>query len=375
MKAPLPHKVLFLTLSVFSATGGIEKVCRVLGKAIYELGLQYGIEVRVFALKGKQESADGNRYFPQTVFTAFGNNRVGYTLKSMAFGRKVNMVLMSHINLLIVGILVKIINPRVKLVLLAHGIEVWRPLPGWKKRLLKKVDLFLPVSHFTKNKMQSLYSIPEEKIQVLNNCLDSFLEQPLQPGKTQALLERYGLKDEHRVLVTVSRMVDAEQYKGYDRVLEALPALLGQYPNLRYLLIGKYDAKEKQRLDALVKKLGVQAVVVFTGFVAEEEMARHFQLGDIFVMPSQGEGFGMVFTEALFYGLPVIAGNADGSVDALLNGELGLLVDPTDTSAIQQSIQQVLVNPKKDTPNQQKLVRHFGYEGYKENWKTIMNTY
>jgi glycosyltransferase involved in cell wall biosynthesis len=369
----LQPKILFLTLRIFSATGGIEKVCRVAGKALVELGLQYGGSVQIFAMYGHKGIADGNAYFPQTAFKGFYGNKIWYVLKSILTGRKADVVLLSHVNLLTAGILIKLIRPRIKLVLIAHGIEVWRPVAAWKRSMLAKVDLFLPVSHFTKDKMKQLYGIPEEKFSVFNNCLDPFLEQPLQTGKAAHLLKRYGLGSHNQVLLTVSRMVDTEQYKGYDRVLEALPALILQYPHLRYLMVGKYDNVEKSRLDGIIGKLGLQDKVIFTGFVPDGEMALHFTLADLFIMPSEKEGFGIVFIEAMFYGLPVIAGNKDGSVDALSNGELGILINPEDPDAIKQAITTILNNPKDHKPDEEKLQQQFSYIRYKRKLYDCMD--
>jgi phosphatidylinositol alpha-1,6-mannosyltransferase len=330
-----------------------------------ELTLQYGGSIQIFSLHGKRDSADRNIYFPQTKYRGFLNKRAAFVGSSFLTGRRSDIVLMSHINLLVPGILIKIFKPKVKLVLIAHGIEVWRPLAAPRRWMLGRVDLILPVSHFTKDKMKELYKLPETKFCVMNNCLDPFLESPLLPGRAPQLLKRYGLDPESRVLLTVSRMVDTEQYKGYDRVLEALPALLPLYPNLRYLLVGKYDQAEKQRLDDIIDKLGLQDRVKFTGFVPDVEMAMHFKLADLFIMPSEKEGFGIVFIEAMFYGLPVIAGNKDGSVDALCNGELGTIVDPENLTEMSDAIKKILDAPAEFEPDQQKLKSQFSYEWYK----------
>ncbi len=314
---------------------------------------------------GEQTMADSNKYFPQTVFRGFNNNKVGFVIKSFFAGRKSDVVIMSHINLLIPGMLIKLTKPNVKLILITHGIEVWRPYAAWKIKLLKRVDLFLPVSHFTKDKMIALYGLPEEKFSVMNNCLDPFLERPLKKEKARFLLDRYGLDVSNQLLITVSRLADTEQYKGYDRVLKALPELLKSFPNLRYVLVGKYDPNEKKRLDAIINKLGLEQVVVFTGFVSDEEIALHFSMGDIFIMPSEKEGFGIVFIEAMFYGLPVIAGNKDGSVDALCNGELGTIIDPENKDEIIHAVKDILDNPARFLPNQEKLHFQFSYEWYK----------
>ena len=109
-----------------------------------------------------------------------------------------------------------------------------------------------------------------------------------------------------------------------------------------------------------------------TGFVSVDELAAHFNLADIYIMPSTKEGFGIVFIEAMYYGKPVIAGNQDGSVDALANGEFGILVDPSHVEEIKAAIQQLLKEPDKYIPTREKLLEKFGYTGYKQRLKSIL---
>ena len=78
----------------------------------------------------------------------------------------------------------------------------------------------------------------------------------------------------------------------------------------------------------LVEEKNLTNNFILTGYIEDKELTDHYLLADVFVMPSTQEGFGIVFLEALVCGLPVIAGNKDGSVDALLNGKLGKLIDP-----------------------------------------------
>jgi phosphatidyl-myo-inositol dimannoside synthase len=74
--------------------------------------------------------------------------------------------------------------------------------------------------------------------------------------------------------------------------------------------------------------LGVTNKVVFTGKIADSEKQDHYRLADVFVMPSVGEGFGIVLLEAAACGIPIVGSEADGSKEALLHGRLGRLVDP-----------------------------------------------
>jgi phosphatidylinositol alpha-1,6-mannosyltransferase len=122
---------LFLTLRVFSDTGGIEKVCRLAGKALYELSKESGNQtVKVFSLY--DEPTDINTiYFPATIFSGFAKKRTNFLCAAISKGIHSQIVILSHVNLLIVGYLIKLFSPKTKLILIAHGIEVWSSIPGW----------------------------------------------------------------------------------------------------------------------------------------------------------------------------------------------------------------------------------------------------
>jgi phosphatidyl-myo-inositol dimannoside synthase len=154
------------------------------------------------------------------------------------------------------------------------------------------------------------------------------------------LRKRYKICDDERVILTVARLAAEERYKGYDRVIRALPAIRAACGPVRFVIVG--EGADRTRIDAITRVMGVQKSVTFAGFVPDEELAAHYALADVFAMPSTGEGFGIVFLEAMGCGTPVVAGNRDGSVDALDHGSLGKLVDPNDVGAIADGIQQVL---------------------------------
>ena len=90
-------------------------------------------------------------------------------------------------------------------------------------------------------------------------------------------------------------------------------------------------------------------------------------------MPSTKEGFGIIFIEAMHYGKPVIAGNKDGSVDALANGKFGLLVNPDDQIAVTNAVREMIINKQLYVPNHQLVKQYFGYKKYKLNLLQILN--
>ena len=368
------HKgTLLLTLNMFSATGGIEKVSRVVGKALQDIATeQLGETVSVFSMYDKQGDVD-ERYFPASVFSGFGENKWRFVYEAVRKGINSRQVILSHSNLLLAGFLIKTFSPKTELILLAHGIEVWSPFSFFKKRMLSKCSRVLAVSQFTKNKMVAVQKLANHKVSILNNCLNPYLELPTNNGKEDTLLQRYGFSGQDKVLMTLTRLSSKEQYKGYDNVLYAIKMLTKEFPSIKYLLVGKYDAAERERLDAIIAGLGLQHQIVFTGFIADAELAAHYSIADLYIMPSKKEGFGLVFIEAMFYGKPVIAGNRDGSVDALGNGDFGLLVNPNEVVEIAAAINQVFENQQAYIPNREKVLNRFGYKEYKDNWSKILN--
>src|SRR5204863_1392426 len=108
------------------------------------------------------------------------------------------------------------------------------------------------------------------------------------------------------------------------------------FRNVGYLLGGR--GADLPRVEAMINELGAAANVTLAVYVADYELRSHYNLCDVFAMPSKGEGFGIVFLEALGCGKPVIAGNKDGSVDAVLNGKLGVLVDPENLDELSEAL-------------------------------------
>ena len=141
----MSRKIILLTLKVFSSTGGIEKVCRVAGKACYEFGLRRNAEIRFLSMYDKSDSADHNKYFPSEIFKGFGVNKKQFIIQSVKEGKNADVVILSHINLLIAGWIIKKINPAVKIILFAHGIEVWGK-KSFMKRSYLKIETYIKSS-------------------------------------------------------------------------------------------------------------------------------------------------------------------------------------------------------------------------------------
>ena len=172
--------------------------------------------------------------------------------------------------------------------------------------------------------------------------------------------------------MTLSRLSAKEINKGYDKVLVAIKTLRQSFPQLKYLFVGKYSVEEKARLDKVIHDLGIEGDVIFTGFVQDNVLAHYYNMADVYIMPSEKEGFGISFIEAIYYKKPVIAGNRDGTIDALCNGKLGILIDPRSQEEITSAIYKVISNIKSFTPDSRLLMENFSYDVYKNKWREIV---
>lgn len=348
-------------------------MCRILGKALFEYGIEQHTAIEICSMYDQKNAAFNNPYFPAEYFSGFGKYKLGFTTAMVNKGRLFDVIILSHINLLLIGWLIKKISPHTKIILLAHGIEVWSPLSNKKKNMLTCCSQIWAVSRFTRDKIISVHGYPSDKCKVLNNCLDPFLPLPSVRDKSPALLDKYNFGENEIILMTLTRLSSKEQYKGYDKIIEAMAGLKDTMGNLKYLLAGSYDEPEKKRLEELISRAGLQHCIHLTGFISDEVLEDYFALSDIYIMPSRKEGFGIVFIEAMYYGLPVIAGNIDGSSDALLNGKLGLLVNPDDVESIQQAITTIGKNKTAFIPNRELMLSYFSYTAYKQNLHTLLS--
>jgi len=252
----------------------------------------------------------------------------------------INVVVCGHINLLSTAWLAAR-SRGAGLALIIHGIEAWQPPHSpMTRRLARNADALISVSRFTAHRFSNWSGVPKDDITIMPNCVDLDRFQPQQ--RDMALVKRYGLQS-GRVIMTMGRLDPRERYKGFDEVINVMPQLLERFSNLKYLIVG--DGPDRARLEAKAAGLDLAANVVFTGYVPESEKVAHYNLADVYVMPSTGEGFGIVLIEAAACGVPVVGSKADGSREALLNERLGRLVDPKKHEELIQAIAAVLESP------------------------------
>lgn len=287
---------------------------------------------------------------------------IGALLRRLAVDRDFDLIWCGHLHLVPFALLARQCTGA-PVAVHVHGIEAWEPTEKWlANKLVSRVDHVISVSETTKERLVAWSGLSPEHGTVVPNTIDFDGLGPV--PKSPELLDRYDLHDRY-VLMTMGRLVGEERRKGFDRVLDVLPEVAAERPDVSYLIVGK--GPDRSRLEDKAERLGVHDRVTFAGYVPEDEKADHFRLANRFVMPSEGEGFGLVLLEALACGTPVIASTRDGGREAVGHGDFGVLVDPREPTQIVDAI----LN-EQTAPPRKAVCDRFGPAAYQQRIEKLI---
>ena len=217
---------------------------------------------------------------------------------------------------------------RKPLVIYAHGEEIttWRQSGKFRamRFAYRHADKGIANSEFTKDELQKI-GVSEQRITLINPGVDI---ERFRPGLLcDDLRAQVGCGESGQLLLSVGRL---SRRKGFDQVIRCVQQLLGDHPQLHYVIIG--IGEDLQYLEKLASDCGVESKVHLLGHVSVNDLPRWYNAADVFVMPNREiagdtEGFGMVFIEASACGTPVVAGMAGGTASSVKEGVSGLRVD------------------------------------------------
>ncbi|MDA7881482.1 glycosyltransferase family 4 protein [Akkermansiaceae bacterium] len=254
----------------------------------------------------------------------------------------------------------------------AHGIDVWNIEGSKVADGLMSASAILPVSNYTADRLREQLGETIPPIEVFPNTFDANRFSATPSGTPWR--DQLDLPTDAQVMLSMCRVSKTESGKGYHRLLLLLPRLIETHPKLYWVLGGKGD--DLENVKRIAADLGIADHCRFPGFVPDDTLPDLYRSSDLFVLPSKKEGFGIVFLEAAATGLPVIAGNRDGSVDALADGALGILIDPESDEEIASAIDQVLTTTPR---NRQELhddcTARFGKDAFRNRLARILSNY
>ncbi len=334
---------LFCFLEIFSSEGGIQSYVQEILKAYLSVtaatNSQQQAEILLLRDSPDCNNLDDSQnlkfYYLKTENLWFGRLKFGTKLLTCLLQNRPQRVFCGHIKL--APLIQSLCEPLgIPYTILTYGKEVWETLPLKYQIAMKQADRIWTISRYTRDRTCCNNQLNSEKFQIVPCTVDGNLFA-IGP-KPQHLLAKYNLTGA-KILMTVARLRSTDSYKGVDVTIQALPQIAKTFENVKYLVIGRGD--DRSRLAKLALNLGVADRVIFAGFVPTENLAAHYRLADAYVMPSQ-EGFGIVYLEALACGIPVLAGDADGSADPLQDGKLGWRVPHRNSDAVAVACMEML---------------------------------
>jgi phosphatidyl-myo-inositol dimannoside synthase len=218
------------------------------------------------------------------------------------------------------------------------GIEVWDPdLAIDRRKALRNATVRIAISRYTADRVSAQH--PE--IGPIVTCPLALLPSaPMAVTYDRAVLDHV---HEASVLI-VGRMSSVERYKGHDELLDCWSAVLRAVPTAQLVVAGQGD--DVTRLHEKAASLGLADSVLFLGFVSDGTLEALRERVALFALPSRGEGFGLVYLEAMRAGLACIGGANDAAANIIVNGETGLLVDPQNAEQLSGAIVRLLRSPE-----------------------------
>jgi phosphatidylinositol alpha-1,6-mannosyltransferase len=225
-------------------------------------------------------------------------------------------------------------------VLYCHRIELEQPLSWLRRAAYRGAALRLCNSAFMASRLPERF--PGYAVVPCEPIIDELAMPPSAAEPVACLPDAFGTPRAlaERFVLIVGRLAASERYKGHDQLIGIMPGLIDQVPDAQLVIAGSGD--DADRLKGLARDSGKGHAVLFAGFASPGVLATLLTRCRLFAMPSRGEGFGLVYLEAMRFGKPCIASRGDAGEDVVADGRTGLLVDPQDLDELREAVARLL---------------------------------
>jgi phosphatidylinositol alpha-1,6-mannosyltransferase len=318
--------------------GGVQEAGRLTAAAIADIAARRGWSAEFLSLNddaGEQTlQADAGRILVR----GFGRSKFRFVCAAITRSRGDKCILLAaHPNLALPAACVRALSPNVRVIVMAHGVEVWRPLPAIRRRALLCADTLLVASRDTMRRLTEVQGASPKKIRLLPWPINPDFLRMAEASDGLALPPRF---PRGQVILAIGRWEVAERYKGVDELIQAVAQLRGAHPSLQLVAVG--SGNDLPRLQSLASDLDVADRVHFLQGLARAEIAACYAHADIFALPSTGEGFGIVYLEAMAFARPVVGAACGGTTDLIEDGRNGLLVPPHNVGSLTDALDRLL---------------------------------
>lgn len=208
----------------------------------------------------------------------------------------------------------------------------------WDVALSRVPVLSLACSEAVRNFMVRRRHFPAERVKVLMYGTPLSRYRPVDDDEIVAEKEKWGIPTDHRVVGAIGRM---DTQKGYEYLIDAAPAILGEHPDVSFMMVG--DGPLLEDLRQRTRERGVADAFVFTGYASD--VVRPQSTFDVEAFPSLWEGTPLTIFEAMAMARPIVSTPVDGIREVLHDGRNALVVSPRDTEDLAGAIRRLLSDP------------------------------
>ncbi len=362
-----------------NAAGGAQRAGRHLASVLTEFAASHGMECRIISLNDGPELQRLEVAGREIVFTGcerakgrFLASAIRAARRKSAKGKnKTKLVVAGHPNLAPVVRAMRLTTRGLKSIVCTHGVEVWEPLTRLRRNALRRANLVLAPSKYTADHVCAIQGVAPQRIRVLPWGLDPQFEALAHDAAKSPIPANF---PEGRVILTVGRWRADERYKGMDTLITALPRLLPRWPELQLAAVGEGD--DRQWLEDLAEENGVGRHVHFISGLSYAQLAACYGHCEMFALPSRGEGFGLVYLEAMACGKPVIGGAHGGAPEVIDDGKTGYLIPHGDAGQLATAIETLLENPaiaqEMGRRGKQRVENEFRFATFAKSFRKIL---
>jgi glycosyltransferase involved in cell wall biosynthesis len=352
--------------------GGVQTAGRHTAAVLVRIAAERGWQADFLSLNdpaGRHKAAVGNIEFE---FEGFARSKSRFSLSALKLARRdTHLVVAAHPNLAVPASAMHAKSRGLRRIVMSHGVEVWEPLSKLRRASLLSADCVLAPSRYTAARLHDVQRLPTERVQVLHWGLDpTFFELA---AKADAL-PLPDLIPRARYVLAVGRWSSAERYKGFDTLIQALPRLHLGAPDLRFVFVGEGD--DQPALEKLAVSLGVRDRITFASGLTRAQVVAAYHHAKVFALPSSGEGFGIVFLEAMALGKPVVGGNHGGIPDIIEDSVTGFLVPHGDVTQLAEHLALLLTDSslagEMAHRGRERVMKHFRFENFEAGFRDIL---
>ncbi|HEV2289465.1 MAG TPA: glycosyltransferase family 4 protein [Candidatus Acidoferrales bacterium] len=356
----------------FLSVGGIETAGRQTAAAFATIADSQGWHYEFFSLndsKGEHETGTGEQRFR---FRGFDRQKLRFVLAALRAARACpKIIFAAHPNLAPMAATMRFFARHARVIVGTHGIEVWTPLPHICRVSLRRADIIVAPSSDTARRLSAAQKIVETKIRRVPWPLDQEMAELARSPAGLVLPQEF---PSGRVVLSVGRWAANERYKGADLLIQVFGELSKEFPGVHLVLVGQGD--DLARLWNLAQESTAAHKIRFLTNLSRRELAACYVHAEIFALPSMGEGFGLVFLEAMAFEKPLIGTPFGGIPDIIDDGETGILADPRNPASVSGALRTLLSN----NDLRQKLGRRageivrsrYGFNQFRREWEKLL---